>query len=276
MPTQIRILTPTNLENAAYTANSLAEATHHEPYEGVYTVTNTYQTTKVLKLDAHLDRLEDSARQADIPLVLDRVRLRAALREMILAAEYGDVRFRITVPKATPDNLILTIEPYTAPSSQLIETGVRVITVANSARHNAAAKTSDWLHDREALERSLPAGVYTALLCDEDGFLLEGISSNFYALLDGEMRTAGAGVLQGIAQQIVFEIAPALLPVRKDAVHRRDLPRLDEAFITSSSRGIIPIVQIDEYVLSGGSPGAMSRQLRAAYDEWANAHLEDL
>ncbi|MDX2140217.1 MAG: aminotransferase class IV [Chloroflexota bacterium] len=276
MPSIIRILTADKLQPAPYTAGSLADAAQYEPHDGVYTVTNTYEHTKTLKLAAHLDRLEDSAARSGIPLSLDRLRLREALRRMIVESGYGDVRFRITVPKAEPDQFILTIEPYTPPSDTLVQHGIRVITVANSARHNAAAKTTDWLHDREALEKSLPQGVYTALLCDEAGYLLEGLSSNFYAILSGELRTASAGVLPGIAQQIVFEVAPTLLSLRKDAVHHDDIPRLDEAFITSSSRGIIPVIQIDDYVLGDGTPGVQTRRLRAAYQAWVQAHLEEL
>jgi branched-chain amino acid aminotransferase len=272
----IRILTPEFLMPAPYTADSLADAAHHEPHDGIYTVTNTYERTKTLKLDAHLNRLEDSAARAGIPLVLDRLRLREALRRMIIESGYDDVRFRITVPHETPEQFILTIEPYTPPSNTLVEQGVRVVTVANSARHNAAAKTTDWLHDREAIEKSLPPGIYTALLCDQAGYLLEGLSSNFYAILTGELRTASVGMLPGIAQQIVFEVAPALLPLRKDAVHRDDIPHLDEAFITSSSRGILSVIQIDDYVLGTGEPGLLTRHLRAAYQEWVQGHLEEL
>src|SRR5215813_11137984 len=102
-PCLIKILTPAGLQNAPYTADSLADAVKFEPHDGVYTVTNTYNTIQALKLDAHLNRLEDSARRENIPLALDRRMLRAALREMITQSGFGDVRFRITVPRTQPD-----------------------------------------------------------------------------------------------------------------------------------------------------------------------------
>jgi branched-chain amino acid aminotransferase len=276
VPATAKILSQEALLDAPYAASSLAEAAHFEPQEGVYTVTNTYKLTKVLKLDDHLDRMEASARLAGMSLHLDRTRLRRALRQMILAANYGDVRFRITAPKDTPDHLILTIEPYTPPSEELVQTGVRVMTVPNSARKDASAKTTDWMHEREAIERAIPPGTYTAILLDSEQQLLEGVNSNFYAILRGELRTAGSGVLAGIAQQIVFEVVGDVVPVRKDAVRMPDIPNLSEAFITSSSRGIIPVVQIDEYMIGNGQPGAITQQLRARYDAWAHAHLEEL
>jgi branched-chain amino acid aminotransferase len=273
-PAYIKILTPTGLENAAYTANSLGEAIVFEPHDGVYTVTNTYNTFQVLKLDAHLDRLEDSARRENIPLILNRALLRAALREMIAQANFGDVRFRITVPRNQPDHIILTIEPFQPQPPEVYEQGVRCITLPDASRQNPAAKTTGWMHDRE--QHSLPAGIYTALLLDSDGNILEGVSSNFYAILEGELRTAGEGVLAGIAQQIVFEIAPDVLAVRKQAVNKSNIPSLSEAFLTSSSRGIIPVVEIDGIKIGSGTPGQATLTLRQRYLAWVSAHLEEL
>jgi branched-chain amino acid aminotransferase len=276
MPTLIRHLTPNGLEPVDYEADSLNDAARFEPDDGVYTVTNTFETTKVLKLDAHLDRMEDSARRADIPLALDRPRLRTALRDVILEAGYGDARFRVTVSRQQPDTFILTVEPFKPLSSALTEQGVRVITAPNSARSNPAAKTTDWMHQREAIAKSLSAGVYDAILLDENGLMLEGLSSNFYAVINSELRTAGTGVLPGIAQQIVFDVAPGILSLRKDAPHIDELPHVEEAFITSSSRGIVPVVEIDGHVLGDGIPGVKTKALRTAYQAWVEDHLEEL
>jgi hypothetical protein len=72
MPCLIRLLTPDGLKPVDYRAESLADAARYEPHDGVYTITNTYNTFQVLKLDGHLDRLENSAGLAGIPLALDR------------------------------------------------------------------------------------------------------------------------------------------------------------------------------------------------------------
>jgi branched-chain amino acid aminotransferase len=276
MPTYIRKLTPYGLEPVNYTAETLNGAAQYEPSDGVYTVTNTYQTTKVLKFDAHLDRMEDSARRANIPLRLDRRRLRSNLRKMIQEANFGDVRFRITVPRSQTDTFIISLEPYVPPADNIFQQGVRVITAANSARNNPAAKTTDWMHDRGRLTEAQPAGIYDTLLLDAAGNMLEGLAANFYAVLDGELRTAGSGVLPGIAQQIVFEVALGLLPVVKVAPNIADLPRIAEAFITSSSRGVIPVIEIDGNKLGDGTPGYWTQRIRVAYLQWAKEHLEEL
>lgn len=276
MPCFIRILTPNGLELPDYIAESLADAATYEPRDGVYTVANTFETFKVLKLDAHLDRLENSARLASIDLKLERTRLRVALRTMISEAGYGDVRYRVTVPKDMPNRLILSIEPFKPLAPEIYTQGVKVVTSPGSARHDPAAKTTDWMHDRKAIDAALPQGTYTALLLSRSGDILEGVSSNFYAVLNDELRTAGEGVLPGIAQQVVFTVAPAVVTVIRQAVNVRDLPTLQEAFITSSSRGIVPVVEIDHQPIGSGVPGVKTKALRVAYNEWVSAHLEEL
>lgn len=276
MPCTIRILTPDGLQPAPYAADSLNDAARYEPANGVYTVGNTFETYKALKLSAHLDRMEDSARRANIPLTLDRPRLRAALREVITLAGYGDARYRITVPADQPDRFILSVEPFKPLAPEIIAAGARVITAPDSARHNAAAKTTGWMHDREKIEAALPKGIYTAILLDAAGNLLEGITSNFYAIMDGTLYTAKEGVLPGIAQQIVLEVAPEVLPARREPVHISQLPRIAEAFITSASRGIVPVVEINGIRLGDGTPGAITRQLRERYEVAKQKYLEEL
>ena len=273
MPCFIKVLTPSGLADVDYSAESLQEASQLEP-DGVYTLTNTYNTFQTLKLDAHLDRMEDSARRENIPLVLDRPRLKKTLREMIAEAGYGDVRFRVTVPQHQPDHLIISLEPFHPLSPEVIRQGVRCITAPGMARRNPAAKTNDWAQDRQQFHK--PEGVHEVLLVGTRGEILEGFSSNFYAVLNGELRTAGEGILPGIAQQIVFTVAPGVLPVRREAVMTSDLARLEEAFITSSSRGIVPVVNIDDRPIGTGTPGTRTLTLRAAYSDWVQAHLEDL
>ncbi len=270
------LLNAEGLRPAPWSGDSLAATAPFEPADGVYTITNTYNTTRVLKLDAHLDRLEDSAARAGIPLTLDRPRLRAALRQIIEEAGWGDVRFRITVGRDQPDTFILSIEPFHPLPAHLLTEGARAITAPNSARHNPEAKTTDWALRRRQLQDAMPAGIYDTFLLNADGYLLEGLASNFYAILDGILHTAGSGVLKGISQQIVLEVAPQVLPVKLEAVHVSQIPQMQEAFLSSSSRGIVPVVEIDGIAIGDGRVGEKTKALRHAYQAWVAAHLEEL
>jgi branched-chain amino acid aminotransferase len=195
---------------------------------------------------------------------------------MVDEAGFGNARFRINVPREQPDHIILTLEPFLPQPPEVYTDGVRCVTVPDSARPNPRAKYDRWEHDRRPITEALGENIYTALLLDSAGNILEGLSSNFYAIRDGELHTADEGVLPGVAQQIVFAVAPGILPVRKQAVNMRNLPHLDEAFITSSSRGIVPVVEIDGQQIGQGKPGPLTQSLREAYLAWVEEHLEEL
>lgn len=272
----VRRLSPRGLENVEHTASSLAEAVAFEPVDGVYTVGKTWQCTKALLFDAHLDRLEASARYQRIPLAYDRQQLKAALRATILASDFGDVRFRISVPTSQPDSLLISLEPYRPPDDALVREGVRCVTSGAEQRKGPSAKTSDWMHIRAKLQAAMAPGIYEIILLDDNGFMLEGASSNFYAIIDGQLYTAGSGILAGISRRIVLEICGESLLPRLQAPHIDDPPRMQEAFLTSSSRGIIPIVEIDSRPIGDGAVGQHSLALRRAYERWVAEHLEEL
>ncbi len=266
-------LTPDGLVALPCDADTLQQAAQSEP-DGVYTVSNTQQGQRVLLLDAHLDRLAESAAREGFALQLPRARLRQALRNMINEAGFGEVRFRLSAPRATPQELLITLEPWQPPSEGLRREGVRCVVAPELSRNNPAAKGSAWLQQRRRF--SLPPGSYEGLLTDPAGHILEGFSSNFYAVQEGELRTAAAGVLAGITRSIVLRLAPDILPLRLSPVHLDDLPQLEEAFLSSSSRGLLPIVQIDEQTIGEGRPGHYTQVISRAYQRYVDAQLQEL
>lgn len=272
MPCMIAILQDEQLTPIKHNANSLNEAVMFEPSTGVYTVTNTSNQTQVLKFDAHLDRLQDSAERAGIPLMLDRQVLRGALRQMILDSGYGDVRFRITAPDEG-FHLMLSIEPFTPLSFESKSKSLPFISASDSARHQARIKATSWMMTRQKIVETLPPGVTDAVLLDKDGYMLETMTANFYAIMDGALYTADEGILRGISREIVLEVAGEVLPIIYQAPHIDQLTHISEAFFSSSSRGIVPISRIDERDFSDFS---ITHDLMRRYDAWAMAHLQEL
>lgn len=272
---QTAILTPTGLIPTPYTADSLADAVQYEP-QGVYTITRTFNRNHALLLDAHLDRLEESARLENMPCRLDRAALRAALRTLIDRSGNAESRFRITIPRADPTCVYLALENFSLLPEALKRDGVKVVTI-DTSRHNPSAKTTEWMTQRKAATANLPQDIYEVVLVNEKGALLEGSSSNFYAVLKGELRTAGEGlVLSGISRKALLQAIGDLLPVCFEPITLRDVPHLTEAFLTSSSRGVIPIVEIDGQRIGDGTVGRFTRELQARYDAWTAAHLEPI
>lgn len=268
------ILTPTGLDATPYSATSLNDATRFEP-EGVYTVARTFGRTGALGLEDHLNRLAESAHLVGIQDLPGQIELRAALRSLIEQAGYAETRFRITIPRMQPDHIYFALEPLNPVPEKVRAHGVVVQTFA-AHRVNPIAKATSWMSERATLVSQMRPNTYEGMLTSPDGEILEGFGSNFYAIQAGTLRTAKTGILNGISRKIVLRIAPSILPVALTPVTLDDLSGLEETFLTSSSRGVIPIVQVDDHVIGSGKPGALTLRIAAAYNAWADAHIEQI
>jgi branched-chain amino acid aminotransferase len=122
----------------------------------------------------------------------------------------------------------------------------------------------------------LPAGAHEGLMLAEDGTLLEGLSSNFFAVREGILHTEDVRVLPGITRGLVLDLARGLLPRATGAVRLDQVPELSEAFLTSVSRGILPAVRIDGAQVGDGKPGAVTRELSHRLDALVEREAEPL
>jgi branched-chain amino acid aminotransferase len=240
---------------------------------GFYTALATFDHNKFLLLKDHLDRLEKSLILMGWDYQLDRIAIRRALHEVVSAYPLPNSRVRLDVltrpvPRFNSDSrLLIALSPFDPIPESLYLDGVAVGTTRELSRSQPLVKKAAFvLQRRECLEAD--SKIYECLMLDEDGYILEGTASNFYAVRDGVLWTAGQGVLEGVARRLVLEVIANLeLPLRLDPVHINNISELDEAALSSSSRAIIPIIQIDGQSIGSGRPGPITRRLLRAYQE---------
>ncbi len=256
-------------------AADLGEAARFERPGGVYAAFGAVNG-RVVRLSNHLDRLEDSSQRVGFRLRLDRSLVRSELCELLQRAGLKSARIRISVHPEDleanlPAPLRVAMERYDGPSLEIRAHGVSCRTAEHTARVNPRAKQTSWLAGRSRLGTEQPdEEPYEWLLCSDDGRILEGASSTFYAILDSgpgrALCTAANGVLHGVSRTIVLDVAPHLLPVTLEAPRLDDLGRMSEAFLSSASRAIVPIVEINGRAVGDGLPGATTRALIEEYD----------
>jgi branched-chain amino acid aminotransferase len=264
------------VERAECPWDTLSDANAVLPRGGIYGAFSTVHEFRVVCLTKHLDRLEDSARRIGFHLDLDRDLVVRELGTIVRDSGFGEVKLRIgTAPGM--DHLVVVLEPSPGPLVAEREHGVTCATVRHTARNNPQAKQTGWLTTRGSFSKGLTTGVFEYLLVDKHDRILEGSSSNFYAVSAiPDLRTAGEDVLVGIARSIVLEVTPAVLPVRLTPVSLAELPAMKETFLTSATRGIIPIVTIDATAVGDGTPGPVTRELMGRYDARASELEEQL
>jgi branched-chain amino acid aminotransferase len=242
------------------TAASLAASSSTLP-EGAYTTLRTYGGRRVLRLDRHLRRLEESVALQGEPGTIDDTGVRRALRAAFDATGHPESRVRLTF---APPRLFLAIEAFSPPPKHLYREGVACVTLP-LRRDNPHAKDTRFIAAAQRAYGRLPEGVEEGLLVGEDGALLEGLSSNFFAVTFGTLRTEDERALVGVTRTLVLEAAEGVMPVERRAVLRAELPNLAEAFITSVSRGVLPVVRIDERPVGDGRPGPKTREIMEAF-----------
>ena len=231
--------------------------------EGAYTTLRTFDRERIIGLSAHLQRLVDSHALAGRGRALDLPAIRSALRAVLAREGLDAARLRLTTP-FDGERVYISIEPFDAYPPKCYACGVRCNTTRLS-RDIPRAKLTDFIAPSRAARAEGDPEIHELLLVDAGGRILEGTSSNFFAVLDGILRTAGEGVLEGVTRGLVLAEAEEIVPIVLDAIVVADLPRLSEALITSSSRDVMPVIQIDQARIGSGEPGPMTRALMARY-----------
>ena len=225
---------------------------------GSYTTLRTYGGTSVVRLDRHVLRLVESLpADATGHATLEPAAVRSALAHALRATGHPESRVRITF---APPRLFVTVEPFTPVEEQLRRTGVACVTVA-VRRERPEAKDTRFLATAQAAYAALPAGVHEGLLVADDGAILEGLSSNFFAIHRGRLLTEETRALRGVTRSMVLDLARPLLPPGDGALHVDQLAEARECFITSVSREVLPVVRIDAVEIGDGAPGPMTRDL---------------
>ncbi len=230
---------------------------------GAYTTLRTYDADRIVGLSAHLQRLIESSQLLQRPYPIDPEAIRSALREVIARERQPALRVRLTVP-VDVDQIFISVEPFEVYPPGFYQHGVRCATTRLS-RHTPRAKSTDFIAPSRESKAASDPGIHELLIVNRVGELLEGISSNFFAVLNGVLRTAGEGVLEGVTRRIVLQEAAPIIPIDYHPVRVSELPQVTEAFITSSSREVMPVIRIDDRIIGTGRPGSIAQTLLEKY-----------
>jgi len=239
--------------------------------QGAYTTLRTFGGSRVVRLREHVRRLTSSIDGATAFASLEEAAVRDAIAQVLRATGHVETRLRLTF---APPRLFVSSESFAPLPPSFYELGVSCVTVPLS-RKNPKAKDTRFASEAERAYKALPPGVHEGLLVSGTD-ILEGLSSNFFACHAGTLRTEEARALDGVTRSMVLEVAAAVVPVLRDAIRLDELPRVSESFLTSASRGILPVVAIDAVSLGSGRPGPLNARLTKLFDELVEREAEDL
>lgn len=228
---------------------------------------------KPIFLEEHLTRFMNSAKGMGLPLRYSTAELKSLMIDLInknqmpnsgvkitLTGGYSKDAFSIAEP-----NLVITQGSFTVDQNAR-EKGIKVISV-NHQRQLSGIKTIDYLMAIKLLPQMKEQGAQDILYYNND-WITECPRANFFIVTkSGEILTSRKDILLGISRQKILELSGKEFKIRTSDIFLEDVYQAEEAFISSTTKNILPVVAVDEYTLGNGNPGPITRSLSQRYDE---------
>jgi len=253
-------------------AKTLDEMTQGLP-EGFYTTFSTLSKgTKVFGFHSHLKRLYVPAMEQGIEPSVDESALRTRIAELAKIDLPKESRIRLILTK-NDGSIYICIQPFEPLALSIYENGVKVIST-ELARRSPRVKDTAFISSSVEQRMQLSSDIFEILLTKK-GRILEGMTSNFYAIKGKTLITAQDGVLLGVTRHVI----PGLARGEGMSIVYRS-PHIDEifeeAFLTSSSRGVVPIISIDNKSVGQGRVGQWTQMLSKAYQAYVEERSEHI
>lgn len=250
--------------------------------DSVYEVMRTYDRL-VFALGEHMDRLYRSAQRVfiDIPVPHSTMKLHVLEAAGLATGPSNLVRVHVSrgvgplgldTTMARDPTCVIIVTPLSPPSAEDYRCGIGVALVRTQRTVDnteaAGAKVANYLVSLLALREAHAMGAKEAIIVDGRGRVLEGATSNVFAVSQGVLRTPPEteGILPGITRSFLLRAAESLrIPVRVETLTPGDFLAADEAFISSTSREVLPVTRLDDRLVGSGAVGPLTRAIHKEF-----------
>jgi branched-chain amino acid aminotransferase len=257
-------------DQASISINDLAVLRGYSAFEAL----RTYHR-RPFRLSEHMERLSHSAELIDLTLPYTREEIAGIVREVIARNTYQHAAVRMLLTGGESEDgvtaigkpkLIVIITPLSERDPARFARGYRLMTT-RLQRDTPEAKTSNYTSAIRALKEAARLGADDALFVNERDQVQEATRSNFFLFHGDTLVTPRDEVLIGITRTVVLELARGRFAIEERPILLSELALADEAFVTSSSKEITPVLQIDEQVIGNGQPGPRTTELEQRFIE---------
>jgi D-alanine transaminase len=246
--------------------------------DGIYEVTAVLDG-KLVEYEPHMERLHRSLRELDMAQPISDAELKEMHLQLMTRNNIteGLIYMQITRGVAErdfsyPENAKQTLVAFTQLKELLdppaAKTGIRIITIPDIRWQRRDIKTTGMLAQAMGKQAAKEAGVNDAWMV-EDGYVTEGTSNTAFIVVDENRlitRPLSNAVLPGITRRMILKLAESgAITVEERMFTVDEAKSASEAFHTSASSFVMPIVEIDGAMVGGGQPGPVSRKLREMY-----------
>lgn len=253
--------------------------------DGVYEVCEI-RSGRLVDMPRHMARLQRSLSELRIDMPMSLAALATVMREVVRRnrVNYGIVYLQVTRGVARRDHafpqnpirpsVVVTARPLNLTKNEATAArGIAVVTVPENRWPRVDIKSVSLLPNVLAKQAAREQGAYEAWYVDQDGLVTEGSSSNAWIVTkQGSVvtRSAESGILSGITRAVLLEVMEAL-QVRFEERPFSPAEALEaaEAFVTSASQIVMPVVSINGQPVGNGAPGQLARRLREEFHRFS-------
>ena len=252
--------------------------------DGVYEVVSVLNK-RPIDADGHLDRLDRSLRELRIDWPVTRSVLNVLIRQILRrnGIKNGIVYIQITrgvaprdhkFPKNAAPSLVMTASKVNHLSAPRFRDGAKVVTIPDIRWTRCDIKSTSLLPNCLGKQTAAEAGAYEAWQVTDDGLITEGTSSNAWIVTDAGVlvtRAPTSKILNGITRISILKIAEEEgIDFVERPFSQSEALSAREAFTTSATSFVTPVVQIDDKIIGDGSPGRLTKELMKHYENYTD------
>ncbi|MCT4640867.1 MAG: aminotransferase class IV [Bacteriovoracaceae bacterium] len=258
--------------------------------DSIYEVSYT-QNRSILFYDEHYARLENSAKLLNMQLQFSKEQITQNILQTLKVSNIDDAYFRLIItrgeseislnPKsATQNNFIIIVKPKPTHKKELYQKGIDLLlssVIRNDINSiNPNAKSGNYLNNIMAIDEASKKGFSDAIMLNKEGLVTEGTTFNIWSIKNGCIKTPkiGNGILAGITRDKIIGLKDQY-QIIQDNMSVQDLKEAQEVFITSSTRGVMPVskIHIDnkDYFYTNNT----TLNIRNSYNSLVEKHIKN-
>lgn len=249
--------------------------------DGVYEVIPVYGG-ETFRVDEHITRLQQSLAEVQINLPLEQQDWRTLFDQVVVLNGGGDLSLYLQVTRgaedkrdhAFPETSSPTVFMMTSPLQPTVDLkgveGISVVSLEDNRWTRCYIKTICLLPNALLKQQALDAGAQDALLI-RDGYVTEAAAANVFVVKDGVVYTPPRDklILGGITRDLIVELAgQGAFECREQKISREELENADEIWITSSTREIVPVIELDGKPVGVGAIGPVWYNVAQCFQDY--------
>ena len=256
------------IETALYQTNDLGILRGY----GLFDYFRTYNGIP-FRWNDYWQRFENSARLLRLPLPLNQQEASRILADLFTESQQADVAFRFVLTggyaadsmTVVSPNLLIRTEPLSSDNLAAKVKGIKVLPY-EYVRDLPEVKSTNYIH-LILMADEMRRQQASDLLYYKNSEVSELTRSNIFIVKGNTLTTPGKNILHGITRRVILELAAPHFDIQVRRVLLEELLQADEVFTTSSTKGVMPIIQVGSQMISTGEAGSHTLYLQSLFDK---------